>query len=154
MTWQNWYEYISWKILTHVWLQLTSKYIQNVDMCQRLYYLPLQGHILTSCGITHHCRHYAEFHKNDQHAVKDQVNSIDLLYIMSKECVRRGIFIGYLFLTKISILQLVHNPLNDHEYIIVQWNLSVTTTSIIKCIACDLFSNVFKWRLKVPIYSC
>ena len=26
---------------------------------------------------------------------------------------------------------------------IVQWNLSVTTTSIIKLIACDLFSNVF-----------
>ena len=26
---------------------------------------------------------------------------------------------------------------------IVQWNLSVTTTSIIKCITCDLFSNVF-----------
>ena len=36
----------------------------------------------------------------------------------------------------------------------VQWNLSVTTTSIIKIIACDLFSNVFQWRLKVPIYSC
>ena len=31
----------------------------------------------------------------------------------------------------------------------VQWNLSVTTTSIIKFITCDLFSNVFKyddWR--------
>ena len=26
---------------------------------------------------------------------------------------------------------------------IVQWNLSVTTTSIIRFIACDLFSNVF-----------
>ena len=25
----------------------------------------------------------------------------------------------------------------------VQWNLSVTTTSLIKCIICDLFSNVF-----------
>ena len=36
----------------------------------------------------------------------------------------------------------------------VQWNLSVTTTFIIKFITCDLFSNVFKWRLKVPIYSC
>ena len=35
----------------------------------------------------------------------------------------------------------------------VQWNLSVTTTSIIKFISCDLFSNVFKWRPEVPIYS-
>ena len=25
----------------------------------------------------------------------------------------------------------------------IQWNLSVTTTSIIKFITCDLFSNVF-----------
>ena len=36
----------------------------------------------------------------------------------------------------------------------VQWNLSVTTTSIIKFITCDLFSNVFLWWLKVPIFSC
>ena len=36
----------------------------------------------------------------------------------------------------------------------VQWNLSVTITSIIKFITNDIFSNVFKWRLKVPIYSC
>ena len=36
----------------------------------------------------------------------------------------------------------------------IQWNLSVTTTSIIKHITCDSFNNVFKWRLKVPIYSC
>ena len=26
---------------------------------------------------------------------------------------------------------------------VVQWNLSVTTTSLIKFITCDLFSNVF-----------
>ena len=26
---------------------------------------------------------------------------------------------------------------------VVQWNLSITTTPIIKSIACDLFSNVF-----------
>ena len=26
---------------------------------------------------------------------------------------------------------------------VVQWNLSVTTTSLIKFIACDLFINVF-----------
>ena len=38
-------------------------------------------------------------------------------------------------------------------YVIKEWNLSVTTTSIIKFITCDLFSNVFQWRLKVPIYS-
>ena len=37
---------------------------------------------------------------------------------------------------------------------LVQWNLSVTTTPIIKPIIWDLFKNVFKWRLKVPIYSC
>ena len=35
----------------------------------------------------------------------------------------------------------------------IQWNLSVTTTSIINFITPDLFSNVFLWRLKVPIYS-
>ena len=35
----------------------------------------------------------------------------------------------------------------------IQWNLSVTTTFIIKFITCDLFSNVFNWRLMVPIYS-
>ena len=28
-------------------------------------------------------------------------------------------------------------------YNLVQWNLSVTTTSMIKFITCDLFSNVF-----------
>ena len=38
--------------------------------------------------------------------------------------------------------------------ILIQWNLSVTTTSIMKIISCDLFSDVFQWRLKVPIYSC
>ena len=37
---------------------------------------------------------------------------------------------------------------------LLQCNLSVTTTSIMKFITCDLFSNVFWWRLKVPIYSC
>ena len=37
---------------------------------------------------------------------------------------------------------------------VIQWNLSVTTTSIIKPIALNLFSIVFQWRLKVPIYSC
>ena len=37
---------------------------------------------------------------------------------------------------------------------VVQWNLSVTTTSIIKSITCYLFSNMFKWRLKIPIYTC
>ena len=36
----------------------------------------------------------------------------------------------------------------------IQWNLSVTTTSIIKFITCDLFSNVFKWWLNVPTYAC
>ena len=28
-------------------------------------------------------------------------------------------------------------------YVFVQWNLSVTTTFIINCVTCDLFSNVF-----------
>ena len=37
---------------------------------------------------------------------------------------------------------------------ILQWNLSATTTSIMKSIACDLFSDVFNWRLKLPIYPC
>ena len=37
---------------------------------------------------------------------------------------------------------------------ILQWNLSVTTTSIIKSFTHDLFNNVFKWRLEVPICSC
>ena len=36
----------------------------------------------------------------------------------------------------------------------LQWNLSVATTSKIKCITFDLFSNVFWWILKVLIYSC
>ena len=36
---------------------------------------------------------------------------------------------------------------------VVQWNLFVTTTSMIKLITYDLFSDVFKWRLKIPIYS-
>ena len=42
----------------------------------------------------------------------------------------------------------------DSQSLVVQWNLSVTTTFMITFIACDLFSNVFQWRLKVPIYSC
>ena len=36
---------------------------------------------------------------------------------------------------------------------LIQWNLSVTTTSMIKFITCDLFSNVFQWRLNVLIYA-
>ena len=36
----------------------------------------------------------------------------------------------------------------------LQWNLSVTTTPVIKFITSDLFSNVLYWWLKVPIYSC
>ena len=32
---------------------------------------------------------------------------------------------------------------SDVEWISLQWNLSVTTTSLIKFITCDLFSNVF-----------
>ena len=35
----------------------------------------------------------------------------------------------------------------------IQWNRSATTTSLIKFITCDSFSNVFYWRLKVPNYS-
>ena len=48
-----------------------------------------------------------------------------------------------------------HLRIYDEIYMakIVQWNLSVTTTFMITFIACDLFSNVFQWRLKVPIYS-
>ena len=30
-----------------------------------------------------------------------------------------------------------------HEPLLLQWNLSVTTTSIMKFITCDLLSNVF-----------
>ena len=36
----------------------------------------------------------------------------------------------------------------------IQWNLSVTTNSIIKFITRDLVSNVFSWRLKLTIYTC
>ena len=36
----------------------------------------------------------------------------------------------------------------------IQWNLSVTTTSIIKFITCDLINIVLNWRQRVPIYSC
>ena len=36
----------------------------------------------------------------------------------------------------------------------IQWNLSVTTTSITTFITFYLSSNVFWWKLKVPIYSC
>ena len=44
---------------------------------------------------------------------------------------------------------------SQHEIqLLIQWNLSITTTSIVKFIPCDLTSNVFKWGLKVPIYSC
>ena len=52
-----------------------------------------------------------------------------------------------------DVLYLLHWDLvRTHSNI--QWNLSVTTTSIIKSITYDLFSNVFEWRLNVPIYSC
>ena len=40
-----------------------------------------------------------------------------------------------------SSYELFH--LHWHDRIMVQWNLSITTTSIIKFIPCDLFSNVF-----------
>ena len=36
----------------------------------------------------------------------------------------------------------------------LQWNMSITTTSKIKFITCDLFSNVFWWRLNEPILTC
>ena len=52
------------------------------------------------------------------------------------------------------ILPLMQLRLADHEWIQLQWNLSVTTPSIIKFITCDLCSNVFQWRLKAPVYSC
>ena len=42
----------------------------------------------------------------------------------------------------------------NHETEQIQWNLFVTTISKIKVITCDLFSNVFEWRLKEPSYSC
>ena len=32
---------------------------------------------------------------------------------------------------------------HDNPKDLIQWNLSVTTTSIIKFITCDLFSSVF-----------
>ena len=43
---------------------------------------------------------------------------------------------------------------NYLDSIKLQWSLFVTTTSMIKSITCDLFSNVFKWKLKVTIHSC
>ena len=36
-----------------------------------------------------------------------------------------------------------NKEISMYNMMIVQWNLSVTTTSVIKCITCDLFSNVF-----------
>ena len=39
-----------------------------------------------------------------------------------------------------------------HRLLLVQWNLSVTTTSIIKYITCDLFSNVFNRKYKDYVY--
>ena len=33
--------------------------------------------------------------------------------------------------------------LSKYRRVMIQWNLSVTTTSMIKFITCDLFSNVF-----------
>ena len=54
----------------------------------------------------------------------------------------------------IPSLLLLYELHPDFHSFILQWNLSVTTTSIIKCITCDLINNVVQWWLKVPTYSC
>ena len=41
------------------------------------------------------------------------------------------------------ISRLTLHSVSNHFSILMQWNLPVTTTSIIKSITCDLFSNVF-----------
>ena len=48
---------------------------------------------------------------------------------------------GYVgeMLTKLTLQQTPANFCPQY----IQWNLSVATTSIINCITCDLFSNVF-----------
>ena len=48
----------------------------------------------------------------------------------------------------------IHGVRQYSVNIVLQWRLSVTTTSIIKIITCDLFSDVFWWWLNVPINSC
>ena len=61
------------------------------------------------------------------------------------------IVIGIILISKSPVLLF----LNVYwVHISLQWNLSTKTTFIITYITCDLFSSVFKWRLKVPIYSC
>ena len=49
----------------------------------------------------------------------------------------------YFPVDKYHLFHPMHPGPVQQEWSLVQWNLSVTTTSIIKFIACDLFSNVF-----------
>ena len=60
--------------------------------------------------------------------------------------------IKYHYSIDISSMALLATAVPDTRSII-QWNLSVTTTSIIKSITCDLFSNVFNgdWRYQFTL---
>ena len=62
-------------------------------------------------------------------------------------CIIIGIIIHVIIIMILIIIELALDIilplLLPLSLIVIQWNLSVTTTSIIKFLACDLFSNVF-----------
>ena len=64
------------------------------------------------------------------------------------------IFVSQMKASSQSIQDFIIHESGPVFHLLIQWNLSVTTSSMIKFITCDLFGNVFQWWLKVPFYSC
>ena len=87
----------------------------------------------------------------------EQLNNISVIYNTDIS------MFSYLYLNNLYLNTSIYSSVNIKDDDIeswmeqgsmrIQWNLSVTTTFIIKFITCDLFSNVFNWRLMLPIYS-
>ena len=87
----------------------------------------------------------------------EQLNNISVIYNTDIS------MFSYLYLNNLYLNTSIYSSVNIKDDDIeswmeqgsmrIQWNLSVTTTFIIKFITNELFSNVFNWRLMLPIYS-
>ena len=78
--------------------------------------------------------------------------SIPEPYFAKKKWTDTGIWRIITFITFRWMWLINHAPTQTAIY--TQRNLSVKTTSMIKFLTRDLFSDVFSWRLKAPIYPC
>ena len=124
-----------------------------------------------SCPLWRHCNVMEYFRMNArQHVAQDNFRWIEA-YRRGRETGTsgdtRGIFLhntkcwwqkmsteAFYYQTRTRYKQFVIVQALVYVYIYIVYIQSVTTISIIKFITCCLFSNVFQWRLKLPMYSC